>query len=142
MKKRTIDDCRTIELGKHHGATGNLTVVENGKTACFDTKRVFFIYDIPGGVSRGGHAHKTLQELIIAVSGSFEVYVHDGEQERSILLNHPSKALLLPCGVWEELRNFSSGAVALVLASTPYQPEDYIRDFQQFLEYKREEREL
>lgn len=138
MKKTTIDDCRIVELGKHHGATGNLTVVENGKTAQFETKRVFFIYDIPGGVSRGGHSHKTLRELIIATSGSFEVYVNDGNKEQTFILNNPSKALLLPAGVWEELRNFSSGAVALVLASIPYEPTDYIRDFQEFIKYKRE----
>lgn len=139
MKDTTIDDCRIVELGKHHGATGNLTVVENGKVENFDTRRVFFIYDIPGGVSRGGHSHKTLRELIVATSGSFEVYVNDGCSERSFLLNHPSKALLLPAGVWEELRNFSSGAVALVLASIPYSPEDYIRDFDEFLKYKQQE---
>ena len=138
MKDTTIDDCRIVELGKHHGATGNLTVVENGKVENFNTRRVFFIYDIPGGVSRGGHSHKTLRELIIATSGSFEVYVNDGKNERSFLLNHPSKALLLPAGVWEELRNFSSGAVALVLASIPYSPEDYIRDFDEFLKYKQQ----
>ena len=139
MKDTTIDDCRIVELDKHHGATGNLTVVENGKVENFDTRRVFFIYDIPGGVSRGGHSHKTLRELIIATSGSFEVYVNDGKNERSFLLNQPSKALLLPAGVWEELRNFSSGAVALVLASIPYSPEDYIRDFDEFLKYKQQE---
>ena len=139
MKNTTIEDCRIVELGKHHGATGNLTVIENGKVENFDTQRVFFIYDIPGGVSRGGHSHKTLRELIIATSGSFEVYVNDGKNERSFLLNHPSKALLLPAGVWEELRNFSSGAVALVLASIPYSPEDYIRNFDEFIKYKQEE---
>lgn len=139
MKDTTIDDCRIVELGKHHGATGNLTVVDNGKVENFDTKRVFFIYDIPGGVSRGGHSHKTLRELIVATSGSFEVYVNDSKEERSFLLNHPSKALLLPAGVWEELRNFSSGAVALVLASIPYTPEDYIRNFDEFLKYKQQE---
>ena len=139
MKDTTIDDCRIVELGKHHGATGNLTVVDNGKMENFDTKRVFFIYDIPGGVSRGGHSHKTLRELIVATSGSFEVYVNDGRKERSFLLNHPSKALLLPAGVWEELRNFSSGAVALVLASIPYTPEDYRRNFDEFLKYKQQE---
>lgn len=138
MKETTIDDCRIVELGKHHGATGNLTVVENGKIEHFDTKRVFFIYDIPAGVSRGGHSHKTLRELIIAASGSFEVYVNDGKSEKSFTLNNPSKALLLPAGVWEELRNFSSGAVALVLASIPYKPTDYIRDFQEFIKYKEE----
>ena len=138
MKKTTIDDCRIVELGKHHGATGNLTVVENGKIERFDTKRVFFIYDIPAGVSRGGHSHKTLRELIVAASGSFEVYVNDGKNEKSFTLNNPSKALLLPAGVWEELRNFSSGAVALVLASIPYRPTDYIRDFQKFIKYKEE----
>lgn len=138
MKESTIDDCRIVELGKHHGATGNLTVVENGKIERFDTKRVFFIYDIPSGVSRGGHSHKTLRELIVAASGSFEVYVNDGKNEKSFTLNNPSKALLLPAGVWEELRNFSSGAVALVLASIPYRPTDYIRDFQEFIKYKEE----
>ncbi len=138
MKETSVDDCHIVELGKHHGATGNLTVVENGKILDFDTQRLFFIYDIPGGASRGGHSHKTLRELIIATSGSFEVYVNDGKKEHTFLLNQPSKALLLPPGVWEELRNFSSGAVALVLASIPYKPEDYIRDFDQFLEYKNE----
>lgn len=139
MKNTTIEECRIVELGKHHGATGNLTVVENGKVENFDTQRVFFIYDIPGGVSRGGHSHKTLRELIIATSGSFEVYVNDGKNERTFLLNHPSKALLLPAGVWEELRNFSSGAVALVLASIPYTPEDYIRNYDEFIKYKQQE---
>lgn len=139
MKNTTIEECRIVELGKHHGATGNLTVVENGKVENLDTQRVFFIYDIPGGVSRGGHSHKTLRELIIATSGSFEVYVNDGKNERTFLLNHPSKALLLPAGVWEELRNFSSGAVALVLASIPYTPEDYIRNYDEFIKYKQQE---
>lgn len=138
MKKTTIDDCRIIELGRHHGAKGNLTEVENGKVAGFDTERVFFIYDIPGGASRGGHAHKTLRELIVAASGSFDVYVNDGTRERTFHLNRPSQALLLCEGVWEELRDFSSGAVALVLASKHYDSEDYIRDFEQFIDYKKE----
>ena len=136
--KTTVDDCRIIELGKHHGATGNITVVENGKVIDFDIKRVFYIYDIPGGVTRGAHAHKTLRELIVAATGSFEVRVFDGEREKVFLLNHPSKALYLPCGVWEELRNFSSGSAALVLASTPYMPEDYFRDIDEFLKYRKE----
>lgn len=134
----TIDDCRIIELGKHHGATGNITVVENGKAIDFDIKRVFFIYDIPGGATRGAHAHKTLRELIIAASGSFEVRVYDGVREKTFLLNHPSKALYLPCGVWEELKNFSSGSIALVLASTPYNPNDYYRNLDEFLLHKNE----
>ena len=135
--KTTVDDCHIIELGKHHGATGNITVVENGKVIDFDIKRVFYIYDIPGGVTRGAHAHKTLRELIVAATGSFEVRVFDGEREKVFLLNHPSKALYLPCGVWEELRNFSSGSVALVLASTPHMPEDYFRDINEFLKYRK-----
>jgi uncharacterized cupin superfamily protein len=138
MKEATIDDCRIIELGRHHGSKGNLTEVENGKIAGFDTERVFFIYDIPGGASRGGHAHKTLRELIIAASGSFDVYINDGTRERTFHLNRPSQALLLSAGVWEELRNFSSGAVALVLASEHYTPEDYIRNFDEFIEYKQQ----
>ncbi|MBR3940777.1 MAG: WxcM-like domain-containing protein [Bacteroidaceae bacterium] len=136
--RTTVDDCRIIELGKHHGATGNITVVENGRVIDFDIKRIFYIYDIPGGVTRGAHAHKTLCELIVAATGSFEVRVFDGEREKVFLLNHPSKALYLPCGVWEELRNFSSGSIALVLASTPYTPEDYFRDFDEFLKYRKE----
>lgn len=136
--KSTIDDCRIIELGKHHGATGNITVVEKGKEVDFDTKRVFFIYDIPGGVTRGMHAHKTLRELIVAATGSFEVRVFDGEREKVFMLNHPSKALYLPCGVWEELKNFSSGSIALVLASTPYNPNDYYRNLDEFLLHKNE----
>ncbi len=138
MKEATIDDCRIIELGRHHGSKGNLTEVENGKIAGFDTERVFFIYDIPGGASRGGHAHKALRELIIAASGSFDVYINDGTRERTFHLNRPSQALLLSAGVWEELRNFSSGAVALVLASEHYTPEDYIRNFDEFIEYKQQ----
>ena len=138
MKEATIDDCRIIELGRHHGSKGNLTEVENDKIAGFDTERVFFIYDIPGGASRGGHAHKTLRELIIAASGSFDVYINDGTRERTFHLNRPSQALLLSAGVWEELRNFSSGAVALVLASEHYAPEDYIRNFDEFIEYKQQ----
>ena len=133
MKEATIDDCRIIELGRHHGSKGNLTEVENGKLAGFDTRRVFFIYDIPGG-----DAHKTLRELIIATSGSFDVYINDGTREKTIHLNRPSQALLLSAGVWEELRNFSSGAVALVLASEHYEPEDYIRNFDEFIEYKQQ----
>ena len=136
--RTTVDDCRIIELGKHHGATGNITVVENGRVIDFDIKRIFYIYDIPGGVTRGAHAHKALYELIVAATGSFEVRVFDGEREKVFLLNHPSKALYLPCGVWEELRNFSSGSIALVLASTPYTPEDYFRDFDEFLKYRKE----
>ncbi len=133
----TIDDCRIIELGRHHGATGNITVVENGKTIDFDMKRVFFIYDIPGGATRGAHAHKTLRELIIAATGSFDVRVYDGEREKTIHLNHPSQALYLPCGVWEELNNFSSGSIALVIASAPYNPKDYYRNQEEFLEFKK-----
>lgn len=137
--KTTIDNCRIIELGKHHGATGNITVVENGKNIDFDIKRIFYIYDIPAGATRGVHAHKTLHELIIAVTGSFEVRVFDGEREKTVLLNHPSKALLLPNGIWEELRNFSSGATALVIASKGYRGDDYFRDMEEFLEYKKNE---
>ena len=139
MKSATIDDCCIVELARHHGSKGNLTEIENGKIDGFDTERVFFIYDIPGGASRGGHAHKTLRELIVAASGSFDVYINDGKSERTFHLNRPSQALLLSAGVWEELRNFSSGAVALVLASEHYEPQDYIRNFDEFLEYKKEQ---
>lgn len=138
MKKNTVFDCSIIELDKHHSdRKGNLTVVENGITLPFDVKRVYYIYDVPGGESRGAHAHKALEQLIVAASGSFTVTLDDGINKKSFYLNHPYQGLYVKPGMWRDLDDFSSGAVAMVLASEIYQKEDYIRDYQEFLEFRR-----
>lgn len=139
MKKNTVFDCSIIELDKHHSdRKGNLTVVENGITLPFDVKRVYYIYDVPGGESRGAHAHKALEQLIVAASGSFTVTLDDGTNKKSFYLNHPYQGLYVKPGMWRDLDDFSSGAVAMVLASEIYQKEDYIRDYQEFLEFRNE----
>jgi dTDP-4-dehydrorhamnose 3,5-epimerase-like enzyme len=136
MRKSSVYDCSIIEINKHHSDKGNLTVVENSKTIPFDVKRVYYLYDIPGGESRGAHAHRELKQLVIAASGSFDVVLDDGNVKRTIALNRPYQGLLIVPGIWRELINFSSGAVCLVLASLVYDEKDYIRDYRDFLEYK------
>ena len=132
-----MSDCAIIELDKHHSdRKGNLTVVENGVTLPFDVKRVYYLYDVPGGESRGSHAHKELQQLIVAASGSFTVTLDDGENKRSFFLNRPYQGLYVKPGLWRDLEDFSSGAVCMVLASEVYQPEDYIRDYWEFLAFR------
>ena len=133
-KTSSIDQCKLIELGKNHHANGNLTVVENGKLIPFDIKRVFYIYDVPGGEERGGHSHKRLQQMIVAISGAFDVLLDDGVNQRSVTLNRPYQGLLVAPGVWSKQHNFSSGSVCLVLASDHYCEEDYVRDYDQFLQ--------
>lgn len=133
-KTSSIDQCKLIELGKNHHANGNLTVVENGKLIPFDIKRVFYIYDVPGGEERGGHSHKKLQQVIVAISGAFDVLLDDGVNQRSVTLNRPYQGLLVAPGVWSKQHNFSSGSVCLVLASEHYCEEDYVRDYDQFLQ--------
>ncbi len=133
-KTSSIDQCKLIELGKNHHANGNLTVVENGKLIPFDIKRVFYIYDVPGGEERGGHSHKRLQQVIVAISGAFDVLLDDGVNQRSVTLNRPYQGLLVAPGVWSKQHNFSSGSVCLVLASDHYCEEDYVRDYDQFLQ--------
>ena len=139
MKKTTVYDCSMVEMDKHHHETGNKTVIENGKTIPFDVKRVYYLYDIPGGESRGAHAHKELKQLIIAASGSFEVTLDDGNVKRTFTLNRPYQGLLVVPGIWRELNNFSSGAVCLVMASLPYDEKDYIREYDHFINYKKYE---
>ena len=137
MKNNSVYDCTIIELDKHHSdRKGNLSVVQNGDTIPFDVKRVYYLYDVPGGESRGAHAHKELSQLIIAASGSFTVTLDDGKVKRSFLLNRPYQGLLVVPGIWRDLDDFSSGSVCMVLASHPYDKEDYIRDYEEFLEYK------
>jgi len=137
MKKTTVYNCSMIELDKHHDVKGNITVVENGKTIPFDVKRSYYLYDVPGGESRGGHAHKELRQLIVAASGSFNVTLDDGNVKRTFMLNRPYQGLLVVSGIWRELNDFSSGSVCLVLASMKYDEKDYIRNYGDFIRYKK-----
>ncbi len=136
-KRHTIEECQVVNLPKHTRINGNLTVVENGISIPFDVKRVYYLYDIPSGEARGGHAHRCLQQFIIAVSGSFDVVIDDGYNRRTVTLNRPYMGLHIRTGIWRELNNFSSGAVCLVLASEHYDEDDYIRDYNEFVEYIR-----
>lgn len=134
----SVYDCSMIELSKHHSdRKGNLTVVENNLTVPFGIKRTYYLYDVPGGESRGGHAHKGLYQLIVAASGSFTVTLDDGNVKRTFLLNRPYQGLMVVPGIWRTLEDFSSGAVCMVLASEGYTEEDYIRDYNEYLEYKK-----
>ena len=118
-----------IDFPKIVESRGNLTFIEGTKHIPFEIKRVYFLYDVPSGATRGGHAHKKLFELMIALSGSFDVVLDDGKEKKKFFLNRPHYGLLLPPGVWRELENFSSNSVALALASEIYIEEDYIRDY-------------
>lgn len=131
----SIEDCVLVNLPKHIRNNGNLTVVENGISIPFDVNRVYYLYDIPAGEARGGHAHRRLQQFIIAVSGSFDVVIDDGTSRRIVTLNRPFVGLHIREGIWRELNNFSSGAVCLVLASEHYDEEDYIRDYNEYITY-------
>ncbi len=137
MAKYNVYDCSIIELDKHHSdRKGNLTVVENGITLPFGVKRVYYLYDVPGGESRGAHAHKDLSQLIVAASGSFTVTLDDGKVKRSFFLNRPYQCLYVKPGLWRDLDDFSSGAVCMVLASDIYLLDDYIRDYDEFLKFR------
>lgn len=137
MKKCTsVYDCTIIELDKHHHEKGNITVVENDATIPFEVKRTYYLYDVPGGESRGGHAHRELSQLIVAASGSFSVTLDDGNVKRTFLLNRPYQGLYIVPGIWRTLDDFSSGSVCLVLASHGYDEADYIRDYNDFIGYK------
>ena len=139
MARYNVFDCSIIELDRHHSERkGNLSVVENGITLPFDVKRVYYLYDVPGGESRGAHAHKELEQLIVAASGSFRVTLDDGRNKRTFFLNRPYQGLYVKPGLWRDLDDFSSGAVCMVLASEVYRAEDYIRDYEDFLKFRNE----
>lgn len=123
-----------ISIPKIEERRGNLSVIEND-TIPFDIKRVYYLYDVPSGAERGGHAHKNLQQFLVALSGSFDVVLNDRNEERIITLNKPYEGLLINSGIWRELQNFSSGSVCLVVASEIYIEDDYIRDFEEFMNY-------
>lgn len=140
MKLNTVNDCHLIELDKHHSdRKGNLSVVENGKDVPFSVKRVYYLYDVPGGESRGGHAHKALYQLIVAASGSFSVTLDDGKDKKIVALKRPYEGLFVVPGIWRTLDDFSSGSVCMVLASERYDEADYIRDYKRFLEFRNAE---
>lgn len=137
MKHTTVDDCKLIDLRKISDPRGNLTPVEGAQDIPFDIKRVYYLYDVPSGQSRGGHAHKELQQLIVAANGSFTITLDDGQNKRSYTLNRPYQGLSIVPGIWRVLDDFSSGAVLLCLASEHYEEADYIRNYREFKKYKR-----
>lgn len=136
MKRSSVYDCVILPLSKIHNRAGNITIVEGGTNLPFEIKRVYYLYDIPGGEDRGGHAHKKLRQLIVAASGSFDVLLDDGINKKVVTLNRPDYGLMVVPGIWRELMEFSSGAICLVLASEIFDNEDYIRDYNHFVNQK------
>jgi hypothetical protein len=128
-----LQDCRTIELPKIHEARGNLTFIEGGRHVPFDIRRVYYLYDVPGGAERGGHAHRELSQLIVAMSGSFDVVLDDGSSRKRVHLNRSYQGLFVCPMIWRELDNLSSGSVCMVLASNLYDEADYFRDYDAFM---------
>ncbi len=139
MKKSSVYDCNILPLNKIHNRAGNITIVEGEQNIPFPIKRIYYLYDIPGGETRGGHAHKELYQLIVAASGSFDVLLDDGMNKKIVTLNRPNYGLMIVPGIWRELFEFSSGSVCLVLASEYYAGNDYIRDYENFVNYKTHE---
>jgi hypothetical protein len=136
MKNTTIYDCKIVELKKIHNRAGNITPIENMQDIPFNIKRVYYLYDIPSGEERGGHAHRKLKQLLIAASGGFDVKLDDGRNKKFVHLNRPNIGLMVVPGIWRELNNFSSGAICLVLASENYDEKDYIRKYNEFKKLK------
>jgi len=136
MNKTTIYDCCIIELPKIHNKAGNITPLDSGINLPFNIERVYYLYDIPGGEARGGHAHKELQQLVVAASGSFDILLDDGVNRKIVNLNRPYYGLHIVTGIWREILNFSSGAICLVLASHRYDEKDYMRNYNQYLNFK------
>ena len=137
MKKNSIYDCAILPLNKIHNRAGNITIVEGQKNIPFDVRRIYYLYDIPGGEDRGGHAHRELQQLIVAASGSFNVMLDDGINKKVVTLNRPDYGLFVVPGIWRELMEFSSGAICLVLASHTYDENDYLRNYKEFQKTKK-----
>ena len=132
MKNSSVYDCHVLPLNKIHNPAGNITIVEGEHNIPFNIKRIYYLYDIPGGESRGGHAHKELHQLIVAASGSFEVLLDDGTNKKIVRLNRPNYGLLIVPGIWRELFEFSSGSICMVLASHKYDENDYLREYIDF----------
>lgn len=138
MKQTTINDCRIIDLRKMQDPRGNLTPIESLKDVPFEIKRIFYLYDVPGGESRGAHAHIKDNQFLIAANGAFEVLCDDGLNQKVVTLNRPYFGLLVPPGIWAAEQEFSSGSVCLVLTDAAYDASDYIRDYEEFLKYKQQ----
>ena len=132
MRPMTIEHCKIIDLPKISDPRGNLSFIEGGQHIPFDIKRVYYLYDVPGGSDRGSHAHKNLHQFVVAMSGSFDVVLDDGKEKKRFHLNRSYYGLYVCPMMWRDLDNFSSGAVCMVLASEHYDEADYIRDYQQF----------
>lgn len=135
MKQTTVNDCQIIDIRRYSDSRGYLSVVENGIDIPFEIKRIYYLYMVPE-VARGAHAHKALQQLLIATSGSVDVIMDDGTNKQTFHLDRPWKGLFIPPGLWRDLENFSGGAVLMCLASEKYDAADYIRDYDEFLVYK------
>jgi hypothetical protein len=129
----SIDRCQILELPKIHEPRGNLTFIEGGVHVPFDIQRVYYLYDVPGGSERGGHAHKQLHQFIVAMSGSFDIVLDDGQNKKRVHLNRSYNGLYVCPMIWRELDNFSSGSVCMVLASTKYEEADYFREYAEFM---------
>jgi len=132
-----IKDCKVIHLPKIEGHNGNLTPIYGNEHIPFEIARIYYLYDVPGGEKRGGHAHKELQQLIVSATGSFDVILDDGRRKKKVNLNRSYYGLYIPKLIWRELDNFSTGAICLVLASLPYDEDDYIRDYESYLKIKK-----
>ncbi len=133
MPGATLEDCRILNFPKIYDVHGSLTFIEGGRQVPFDIQRVYYLYDVPGGETRAGHAHMALQQCLIAISGSFDVTLDDGRSRRKYHLNRSYFGLYIPAMVWREIDNFSSGAVCVALASLHYDAGDYIRDYKEYL---------
>ena len=135
MKRPSVHDCQLLELPRIYDRGGNITPLHGGGELPFDIKRVYYLYDVQGGESRGGHAHKNLQQLIVAATGSFDLVLFDGKEKKTIQMNRPYQGVFIKPGIWRTLENFSSGSICLVLASDFYDETDYIRDYDDYLKY-------
>lgn len=135
VKQSSVYDCSIVHLDRVHNRAGNITALENNRSIPFEVRRVYYLYDVPGGEERGGHAHYELQQFVVAVSGAFDVLLDDGINKKVVHLDRPFIGLHVTTGIWRELLNFSSGSVCLVLASHKYDEHDYIRDYDKFKQH-------
>lgn len=135
-KTTLITDCKLLNFPKNHQLNGNLTSITNGQEVPFDIKRIYYLYDVPGGESRGAHGHRELYQIMVALSGSFTVTLDDGNEKQSFHLYQPYQGLLIPPGLWRDLDTFSSGSICMVLASELYDEEDYFRNYDEFKLWK------
>lgn len=131
-----IRDCRLVNLPKIQTESGDITPINNCIDIPFEIRRVYYLYDVPNRADRGGHAHKDLYQLVVAISGSFDIELSDGFDRLKLTMNQPDQGLIIVPGIWRDLNNFSGGGICLVLASHQYEEADYIREYQQYLNYK------